>query len=249
MIKIKIADFVGRLLLCVGVVLSYLFVGDIGDIVQQASFGRGPAIVQILWIVLVLWMFVQMMPGWMAGMAGDKSVRKNYQKPDAGYTAEQLAEDRRRMNSGAGKVMLLWLGLFALIALLYFTGLFGKSEVLLVVVAYFVGDTFCMLVWCPMQVLLMKNKCCVNCRIYGWAQFLVCGPLLLLPGVLTYSLVGISVFVLVRWEVLYQRHPERFWEGSNASLRCAKCTEKTCTGKKTVAEAVKPRTTVRNEIK
>jgi hypothetical protein len=80
-----------------------------------------------------------------------------------------------------------------------------------------------MAVWCPLQKLFMKSRCCVDCRIYGWGYFLVFGPLLLLPNFFTVSLAASAAALLVRWEIACARHPERFWTGSNAALRCESC--------------------------
>lgn len=37
-----------------------------------------------------------------------------------------------------------------------------------------------------------------------------------------------SCIVLIRWEVVYAKHPERFWYGSNKNLQCVNCKDKTC---------------------
>lgn len=234
----KIFDFGLRLVVFAGVLVAYLFGIDVGGFVQGTGFIGGPVLVVLIWLLFVLWMVFQLLPGRMAGMAGDKILKRNHHPPARGYDAAALAEEKHRMDLGALWVMLVWGGLFAALALLYFTGILGPSEVVLVSLAYFVGDSFCMLFWCPMQTVLMKNRCCVNCRIYGWAQFLVCGPLLLLPGVLTYSLVGFSAVIFIRWEVQYHRHPERFWEGSNNTLTCVGCGERTCTVKRTIQDTL-----------
>ena len=38
----------------------------------------------------------------------------------------------------------------------------------MVSVFYFLCDYVCILIYCPFQSHIMHNKCCVNCRIYGW---------------------------------------------------------------------------------
>ena len=44
---------------------------------------------------------------------------------------------------------------------------------------------------------------------------------------LPYAL-GLALVVLLRWEIAVALHPERFDERTNASLRCANCTDKLC---------------------
>lgn len=41
-----------------------------------------------------------------------------------------------------------------------------------------------------------------------------------------------SFLVLLKWEMTYAKHPERFWEGSNKVLKCSNCKDKSCQFKK-----------------
>ena len=58
----------------------------------------------------------------------------------------------------------------------------------------------------------------------------VAGVLVLLFAGLVYawSLILLSVLVVIVWEVQVYRHPERFWEGANQALKCGECTDKLC---------------------
>ena len=44
-----------------------------------------------------------------------------------------------------------------------------------------------------------------------------------------------SLIVLIHWEITCASHPERFWSGSNRTLQCSVCKEKTCQIKKKLA--------------
>jgi hypothetical protein len=57
-------------------------------------------------------------------------------------------------------------------------------------------------------------------------------PLFFVRRVYAWSLLALSVALLVRWEITFFRHPERFSEKTNEYLRCQNCTEKLCTHKK-----------------
>ena len=54
-------------------------------------------------------------------------------------------------------------------------------------------------------------------------------PFVFIPGFFTWSLLGVAVLVMVIWEVTVRKHPERFWETSNDTLKCKNCTDKLCT--------------------
>ena len=48
----------------------------------------------------------------------------------------------------------------------------------------------------------------------------------------SWSLVFTALLVLVHWEIVYAKYPQRFWSGSNQTLQCAHCKDKTCQWKK-----------------
>jgi hypothetical protein len=37
-----------------------------------------------------------------------------------------------------------------------------------------------------------------------------------------------SILILIRWEIVYLKYPERFWQGSNELLKCTNCSDKIC---------------------
>ena len=74
----------------------------------------------------------------------------------------------------------------------------------------------------------MKNRCCTVCRIYNWDFAMMFTPLVFIPNVYTWSLLGMSLLLLLRWEITLRRHPERFSDRTNACLSCQNCTEKLC---------------------
>ena len=57
-------------------------------------------------------------------------------------------------------------------------------------------------------------------------------PMLFIKNFFSWSLFFTSLVVLIKWEIVYAMHPERFWEGSNKILQCANCKDRTCRIKK-----------------
>lgn len=57
-------------------------------------------------------------------------------------------------------------------------------------------------------------------------------PLFFIQKSYTWSLLVLSVALLVRWEITFYLHPERFSEKTNDYLQCKNCTEKLCVHKK-----------------
>lgn len=93
---------------------------------------------------------------------------------------------------------------------------------------YFVSDMICVVFWCPLQLLLMHNRCCTTCQIFDWDAIMVATPLLFVGGWFGGLLLLLALVILVRWELAALRHPERFDERTNARLTCAQCTDQLC---------------------
>lgn len=107
-------------------------------------------------------------------------------------------------------------------------GLLNERTAMLWTLFYFVFDMVSVVLWCPLQLLLMRNRCCTTCQIFNWDGIMTATPLLTVGGWFGWTLVLLSIFVLLRWELAFVRHPERFDERTNASLRCANCRDKLC---------------------
>jgi hypothetical protein len=107
-------------------------------------------------------------------------------------------------------------------------GLFNERTALIWTLFYFVFDMICVVLWCPLQLVLMRNRCCTTCQIFNWDGIMTVTPLLAVGCWFSWILILLATVVLVRWEFAFLRHPERFDERTNASLQCANCTDKLC---------------------
>ena len=57
-------------------------------------------------------------------------------------------------------------------------------------------------------------------------------PLFFVRRYYAWGLLALSFALLIRWEITFYRHPERFSEQTNDYLKCRNCTEKLCSHKK-----------------
>lgn len=133
---------------------------------------------------------------------------------------------------GAFFVFVSWVILNGIVGALYFTNIIDKGVLILISLTYSVCDMICILFFCPFQTWMMKNKCCTTCRIYNWDFIMMFTPLIFIMNPFAWILVGASLLLLVQWEITYIRHPERFTENTNASIKCENCSEKLCFHKK-----------------
>ena len=201
---------------------------------QAFNFKEGIKPLHIIWLILIVEILQKFFPQKPMSMGCRKVFQSSYQPSSAKLTEGILQNWIRRENRLAGKVAWAWLGLNGLVGCLYFRGVIEESHLLLLSLFYFVCDITSILFYCPFQSLIMKNRCCVTCRIFNWDALMAYIPLVFVPGFFSWTLVGLAAILLVRWEWAYRRHPQRFFEGSNQSLQCKNCEEKLCKIKKPI---------------
>lgn len=198
-------------------------------VMQPIWMGITP--IHVLWFIFMGIMLIHIFPTDRLSMALRKSKNRHYSERKD-YSELELLQFVQKQNIRAWKVMLIWLSFNAVFGFLYLMKVINDADLLMLTVFYFLCDYICILFFCPFQSYVMKNKCCVNCRIYDWGHFMMFTPMLFIRNFFSWSLFFTSIVVLIHWEVIYARHPERFWSGSNDTLQCLNCKDKTCQIKK-----------------
>ncbi len=145
-----------------------------------------------------------------------------------GYSLTDDIANVKELNKGALKVMASWLLLNAVIAGLYVGRLIDAKVMFLIMLFYGMSDLICVLLYCPFQHLMMKNKCCRTCRIFNWDGAMTVTPLVLIPCAFSLSLIALAAILLIKWEFTFARHPGRFLESKNCTLECKSCEEHLC---------------------
>ncbi len=184
-----------------------------------------PLVWVVVWVVFVLEMTLRFFPSRLESPGCQKQFARNYKK--SGNTDIVIHD-----NNAVMLVALIWICFNALFGALHMAGYLDDGIMILLASAYSVCDLICILFFCPFQSWFLKNKCCSTCRIYNWDYAMMFTPLFFIPGKYSWSLLLLSVALLIRWEITFYRHPERFSENTNNYLRCQNCTEKLCAHKK-----------------
>lgn len=187
--------------------------------------GRFPWILVVVWIIFAVEMLLRFFPSSLESKGCQKQFRKNYVKTDCREIQEEHQWWRTAM------VVVSWLCLNGAIAALYYAGIIDRGIMILVALFYSVCDMICILFFCPFQSWMLKNKCCGSCRIYNWDYAMMFTPFLFIGSFYGWSLFGLSLGLLLHWEIIYHRHPERFYPSTNEFLSCANCQEKLCSHK------------------
>ena len=184
-----------------------------------------PVVLVVVWAVFVLEMIQRFFPSRYESPGCQKQFARNYIK--SGNT-DIVIQD----NNAVMLVALVWICFNGLFGALHMAGILDDGIMILLAGAYSVCDMICILFFCPFQTWFLKNKCCCACRIYNWDYAMMFTPLFFVEKTYTWSLLILSMALLIRWEITFYRHPERFSESTNAYLSCSNCTEKLCAHKR-----------------
>ncbi len=208
--------------------IAYLLERLKGDGMSIGHSGWGTWVLIGAWLLLMLEMVLRLFPSRTESMGCQRQFAQNY-KP----TGHDPVKPRNQTRATIG-IVIAWVALNGAFGVLFFTHIIDSGILLLISLAYSVCDMICILLFCPFQVWFLKNKCCTTCRIYNWDFAMMFTPLIFIPHLYTWSLLAMSLVLLIRWELTYRRHPERFYECSNSSLSCANCQERLCNQKKSI---------------
>ena len=233
--KLNYLRLVYRSLLLASVVVYYVLARVYGIPFFDFSHPATIAVVGFVTLSFIVEMVERFIPTKTSSMGSQKQFKRNYvpsgeEKPELQGWKTTLA------------VFLCWATLNGVFAILYYFGIFDQGIMLIIASVYSVCDMICILFFCPFQTWIMHNRCCGTCRIYNWDFAMMFTPLIFVAfakgdsGVtvnpFALVLVALSLTLLLEWEIIYHRHPERFSDATNMSLRCEHCSEKLCAHKK-----------------
>lgn len=235
-----IGKFIAKIVIVTAVAVTYFTHGDV-----LATVLSQPALVSAkdmrcwpfiaLWAALMAMMVRHLIPPKVFTMALLRQKEERLDL-DPNYKKERLLQYVQKQNVKAWYVMLIWVLFNGVIGMLYLSGILQVADMFLITTFFFLCDYICILFYCPFQTHIMHNKCCVNCRIYDWGHFMMFTPMLFVKHFFSWTLFWMAIVVLIRWEIVYAQHPERFWQGSNRNLRCSNCKDKSCQIKKMLAK-------------
>lgn len=199
------------------------------SVLEGNNFFRSLSPLHLLWLVWVVDMIQQIVPIKNKVPLGSQKLFANRFRPIRDkWNYENLRSYVISTTRAAYKVFVLWCALIAVIGVLYYNGILNDMWLFMISVVFYVCDLICVLVWCPFR-LLMHTRCCTTCRIFNWDHLMMFSPLIFLGGFYAASLVILAFLAWLVWELCVMMYPERFWERSNAALRCSECTDKLCT--------------------
>ncbi len=220
---------IGRILILFACVALCILDPHQFDVLTGWRFFDGFSLLHILWIIWMIDMLEQLIPiNKQLPLGSQKLFKERFRPILEKVSADALKQYIKATTKAAFWVLIIWIALIAAIGVLYHNGILDRTAVFMISVVFYVCDLICVLIWCPFR-LLMRNKCCTTCRIFNWDHLMMFTPLLFVPSFYTWSLLGVSILVWLVWEACVFLFPERFWEHTNAALKCSECTDKLCT--------------------
>lgn len=220
---------VGRVIVLVIGALFCIYDPAQFDVLQGANFFRSFTWLHLLWGIWVIDMAAQLFPlKAQISLGSQKLWKMRFQPLKEKFSVDALKKHILSTTRAAFLVMLVWIALIAVIGILHHVGVMSDIALFMTTIVFYVCDLICVLIWCPFR-LIMHNRCCTTCRIFNWDHLMMFSPLIFMGGFYGGSLVVMALLAWLIWELCVLLYPERFWDRSNAALKCSECTDKLCT--------------------
>ena len=227
--KRYILRLIGRCVIFIICGMLWFWNPETYSVLEGMHFFAKPSLLHLLWLIWVADMVLQIIPIKNEVPLGSQKLFANRFRPiREKINHEALREYIASTTKAAYKVMILWCGLIAVIGFLYYNGIISNIGLFMISVLFYICDLICVLIWCPFR-LIMHNRCCTTCRIFNWDHLMMFSPLIFMGGFYGGSLVVMALLAWLIWELCVLLYPERFWDRSNAALKCSECTDKLCT--------------------
>ncbi len=204
---------------------AYIILGIINKdlILKIAYFSLGPLkAVHLIWFILAVFFLYNLFFIPSQNIASGRQYL-DYYKPDPDCRPEVLKKEISINNARAKKALFYILLINGVFIGAYFLFNLHVYWIYFLVLFYIFLDAAFIIIWCPFNNWIMKNKCCHTCRIHNWGFWMAAFPMLAVPSLGNYSIVFISVLILIKWEYNLYKYPERFYEVSNSNLACENC--------------------------
>lgn len=201
-------------------VFLYFARPDDFDVLEGAGFFDRPSTLHIYWVIWIVGIAARLIP--LKGIAPPGAQKRfgKFYKP-----TESMPAGAKHDGSARGHlwVALIWALLAAGVFALNAANITGWRENFLLTAALYALDLIFVRFYCPLREWIMKNRCCMTCRIYNWDWAMIFTPMLYKPGFYALSLILPAAALMIVWEAALRRHPERFSPRTNASLDCSIC--------------------------
>ena len=227
--KLYIKRLIIRIVILLITISIYILKPNSFNVAKGFNMLKEFSLLDILWLIWMFDMIFQLckVPKYLP-LGSQKYLATRYISESKLLDKKIIKKNKKKMIEDSISVAIVWIIFVTIIDMLYINGNISYEIVIPISTIFYVCDIICVIGWCPFKNLIMHNKCCTTCRIFNWDHAMMFLPLIAIPGLWTYSLVAVSLIVLVIWEIACIRYPERFIEKTNCALRCNNCKDRLC---------------------
>ena len=227
--KSYIKRLIFRIIVFIIMICIYIFYPNTFKVAKGLNFIKEFSPLHIIWLIWIVDMILQLCKVPKYWPLGSQKYWGHRYLPNLKEIDKKIVKlHMKEMTKGSTSVAIFWIILITFISTLYLTHLISYQVVILISVAFYVCDIICVVGWCPFKTFFMHNKCCTTCRIFNWDHAMMFTPLIVIPGIWTYSLITMAIIILIVWEVACALYPERFMEKTNCALQCHNCKDRLC---------------------
>ena len=219
--RTRIKLIIRTILLIVMIVFSIVDINLVSKFMSLKLIGSFK-LYQLLWLYLMYEMVIVLIPKFNNYSYSGKIFKRHFIEADR-YNSEKLEQFTEKNSKKAVNAFIFWVGLNGIIGFIYLKFNLSPIYMYLLFFFYYWADMFCVNIWCPFHKIIVRNKCCNECRIYNWGHIMYLTPLVFIPSFYTYSLVFVGVVLFLQWEYMYRKYPERVSSISNKTLSCGAC--------------------------
>lgn len=165
-------------------------------------------------ITVIQWLFCIGLP------AGATKHRRKYYI----QTNEEVSEnDIKRHRKQAAIIAAIWMLFLVCEGIAIHLHIVDQRFIIFGMIILRCADRVFVLTWCPFGA-IMRNRCCADCRIYGWDQLMLNSPMLFyITTALPAIMLVLAAIPFVEWEIAHWSHPERFYPTTNKGMTCSHC--------------------------
>ena len=132
---------------------------------------------------------------------------------------KQLKKHRKQ----ASIIAIIWIVFLVCEGTAIHLNLVNQRFIIVGMIVLRIADRLFVITWCPFGA-IMKNRCCSDCRIYGWDQLMLNSPMIFYISMpYTAVLLILAVIPFIEWEISHWRHPEKFSSTTNEGITCKHC--------------------------
>jgi len=186
---------------------------------DSLGFKSNNLVMIVFWVASIItvmqWLFCIGLP------TGATKHRMKYYIPTS--KKEVSEKDIKKHRRQAAIIAVIWIMFLSCEGIAIHFDIVDQRFIIIGMMILRVADRIFVLTWCPFGY-LMKNKCCSDCRIYGWDQLMLNSPMVFYIGtILPAIMLVVSAIPFIEWEVAHWKHPERFFPSTNAGMTCSHC--------------------------